>query len=118
MKNSKIVKKEDNGTFDSKHGLLYKWKIEMENGDKGDCNTKDQEGKAYVIGEAIDYDFEPGEFPKIKKVYNKPNNSKGSNASFALSYAKDVYRDQYQNMSREEYFRLAGENLAWLKQNS
>jgi hypothetical protein len=74
-KNSVVKNVQANGTFDSKFGLLYKFEIEMENGDIGEYATKMQEQNKFVVGQKTDYQFIDGMYPKIKPISTFQNNS-------------------------------------------
>ena len=73
LKTSKVKSVQANGTWEGNFGLMYKFEVEMENGNAGEysCKTKDQE--KFVVGEEVQYEFEDGRFPKIKPYYNKGN---------------------------------------------
>ena len=73
LKTSKVKSVQANGTWEGKFGLMYKFEVEMENGNAGEysCKTKDQE--KFIVGEEVQYEFEDGRFPKIKPYYNKGN---------------------------------------------
>jgi len=133
MKNSKIIKKVGNGTWNTKQGeTMYAWELEMENGDVGVANTKDADGKNLPEGDTIDYNYTESERGnKIQKVYvpgSNPkggsNGSKGSNGSFALSYAKDLVvaaiRADVSNASvdaDEDVIKIADKFKKWLDEN-
>ncbi len=85
----------------SKYGDdMYPWEVEMEGGDVGTANTKDADpSKAWPVGGEVTYNVEETDKGnKFQRVYDNPaqgpksgsSGSKGSNASFALSYAKDL----------------------------
>lgn len=66
-KKSKVVKVSGNGTWEGQYGLMYKFEIEMENGDIGENLSKTSECK-FKEGQETDYEFVDGQFPKIKPV--------------------------------------------------
>jgi hypothetical protein len=81
-KNSEITSITGMGDLKLKHGTFFKWEIKMENGDVGECLTKDAEHKNYIVGESIDYEIkESGNFTNIKKVYNDNMNFSNYNVS-------------------------------------
>tara|TARA_B100001094_G_C18103703_1_gene757213 strand:+ start:546 stop:941 length:396 start_codon:yes stop_codon:yes gene_type:complete len=92
MKNSKVVRVTGNGTWEGKFGLMYKFEIEMENGDIGENLSKSQECK-FKEGETTDYEFVDGQFPKIKPIntfqpranYSNANSDVQDNIRFAQS---------------------------------
>ena len=73
-KTSKIVNVTANGSFNSKHGTMYKWEVAFENGDYGDANTKTQTQTTWVIGQTVNYTSTPnGNFnPKLAIVKENP----------------------------------------------
>ena len=77
QKNSKVTRVTGNGTWEGKFGLMYKFEIEMENGDIGENLSKTSECR-FKEGQVTDYEFTEGDWPKIKPVNNfqpKANNS-------------------------------------------
>ena len=77
QKNSKVTRVTGNGTWEGKFGLMYKFEIEMENGDIGENLSKTSECR-FKEGQQTDYEFTEGDWPKIKPVNNfqpKANNS-------------------------------------------
>jgi len=126
MQTSKITNKQGQGNWPSKYGLMYKWDIEFENGDCGEANTKDEDGKSYIVGETIDYeitDTDHGKRIKKLQVAGSPNSVKkgGSNASFALSYAKDLVIgtvDSPVNHGEDAVMAIASKFKKWLDDNS
>lgn len=72
-KTNKITSITGAGTWDSQYGTMYRFEIEMENGDVGQALTKKEDQDTYIIGDTIEYEFTDGKFPKIKRVYEKPN---------------------------------------------
>jgi hypothetical protein len=67
IKKSKVTRVTSNGTWEGNYGLMYKFEIEMENGDIGECLCKTNECR-FKEGQETDYDFIDGNFPKIKPV--------------------------------------------------
>ncbi len=77
QKNSRVTRVTGNGTWDGNYGLMYKFEIEMENGDIGENLSKTPECR-FKEGQVTDYEFTDGQFPRIKPVNNfqpKANNS-------------------------------------------
>lgn len=88
------------GTYESQYGLMYKYEISIgeHTGEYSSkkYQTKDAEGFPFVVDCEAEYEYTPDDkYPKIKPAqtgnysggYKKSN---GGNASFALSYAKDL----------------------------
>lgn len=67
IKKSKVSRVSGNGTWEGKYGLMYKFEVEMENGDIGENLSKTSECK-FKEGDETDYEFIDGQFPKIKPV--------------------------------------------------
>ena len=77
QKNSTVTRVTGNGTWEGKFGLMYKFEIEMENGDIGENLSKTSECR-FKEGQQTDYEFIDGQFPKIKPINTfqpKANNS-------------------------------------------
>ena len=72
IKKSKVTNVQSNGTWEGKFGLMYKFEIEMENGDIGEYSSKSKDQDKFVLGQEVDYEFVGGNFPKVKPVYQKP----------------------------------------------
>ena len=73
LKTSKVKSVQANGTWEGKFGLMYKFEVEMENGNAGEYSSKTKDQEKFVVGEEVQYEFEDGRFPKIKPYYNKGN---------------------------------------------
>ena len=67
-KNSRVTKITPNGTWEGQYGLMHKYDIEMENGDKGEYLSKHENQDKFTEGKEAEYDFIDGNFPKIKPV--------------------------------------------------
>lgn len=106
------------------YGTFYQHLIEMLNGDKIEISKK----KKYEPGQELTYEIvgDPGqhEFTKAKTA-QKPQDhfkaGKGSNASFALSYAKDIAIAAYENggdkLSTDNILAVASKFNKWLNEN-
>ena len=79
MKKSKVIRVTSNGTWEGKFGLMYKFEIEMDNGDIGEFMTKTKEQTKFIEGTDAEYEFTDGQFPKIKPVYNFQHSSQFKN---------------------------------------
>ena len=75
-KKSRVVRVAGNGTWEGQYGLMYKFEVEMENGDIGENLSKTSECK-FQEGQETDYEFVDGQFPKIKSVSTFQQNSGG-----------------------------------------
>jgi len=67
MKKSTVIRVAGNGTWEGKYGLMYKFEVEMENGDIGENLSKTSECR-FKEGQETEYEFVDGQFPKIKPV--------------------------------------------------
>ena len=67
QKNSTVTRVTGNGTWEGKFGLMYKFEIEMENGDIGENLSKTSDCR-FKEGQQTDYEFIDGQFPKIKPI--------------------------------------------------
>ena len=97
---SKVKSVQPNGTYENAHGTLFKFEYEMEDGVVIAANHKSQQG-FLKVGESAEYIIKGdagfgnyGSVSKPKQPYTPNSNSyskkSGGNASFALSYAKDL----------------------------
>ena len=127
---------EPKGTYDSKYGLMYKYEVHIGEhvGEYSSKKypTKEADGFPFVIGSEVEYEFVDGQYPKIKTVSNWSgggggySGKKGSNASFALSYAKDVLVADWVSTTKEKatgtlttenMFDLADKMVKWINDN-
>ena len=77
IKKSKVTNIQSNGTWEGKFGLMYKFEVEMENGDTGEYSSKSKDQDKFVTGQEVEYEFVGGQFPKVKPVYQKPQSFGG-----------------------------------------
>ena len=78
IKKSNVSAITPNGSWEGKYGLMYKFEIEMENGDIGEYSSKSKEQTKFIVGQETEYEYIDGAYPKIKPVntFNaKPNYS-------------------------------------------
>ena len=76
-KKSKVTRVTGNGTWEGNYGLMYKFEVEMENGDIGEYMTKSETQNKFIEGTETDYTFIDGNFPKIKPINNFQPSSGG-----------------------------------------
>jgi hypothetical protein len=83
--------------FDGRNGRIWYHKLELDNGEVGEIGKKTE--NAFKIGDTLSYTSETSEYGlKFKAVTDYNTNggggfkggARGSNASFALSYCKDI----------------------------
>ena len=116
IKKSKVKSVQANGTWKGKFGLMYKFEIEMDNGDLGEYSSKVKEQDKFVKGKETEYEFIDGNFPKIKPVYQKPSDNSDRQESIirqstlkcAVEYLKGA------EASLEEVFDAAEQMIAWV----
>ena len=121
IKKSKVKNVQANGTWEGKFGLMYKFEVEMENGDIGEYSSKAKDQDKFVTGQETEYEFVDGNFPKVKPVYQKPqfgnfkDNSdrqesiiRQSSLKCAVEYLKGA------EASLEEVFDAAEQMIAWV----
>ena len=117
QKNSTVTRVTGNGTWEGKFGLMYKFEIEMENGDIGENLSKTSDCR-FKEGQQTDYEFIDGDWPKIKPVNTfqpKANNSdvqdnirfaQGLNiANLQFCHGK-ITQDQIDEVAFEMYEKL------------
>ena len=96
---NKVKAVQPTGTYDSAYGTLFKFEYQMEDDTVLSANHKSQDG-FFKVGEPIEYLVKGknanGNYGSVSKPNLNQNSGqspvvkKGGNASFALSYAKDL----------------------------
>ena len=71
IKKSKVTSVQNNGTWEGKFGMMYKFEVAFENGDCGEYSSKSQDQNKFVADQETDYEFIDGKFPKVKPVYQQ-----------------------------------------------
>ena len=93
-KKSKVLRVAGNGTWEGKYGLMYKFEVEMENGDIGEYSSKSKDQTKFIEGQETEYEFLDGQFPKIKPVNNfQPRanySSAGSDVQDNIRFAQSI----------------------------
>lgn len=128
MKTSKVKNVQGAGTWESQHGLMFKFDYEFEDGTVMQAMHKSE--NHFNIGDEVEYEVKrENEFGKSGKVSKPQQNNfqgggfkgkTGSNASFALSYAKDVAGfniAQGGTFTSKQIIQVADEFLKWLNEN-
>ena len=77
IKKSKVKSVQNNGTWEGKFGMMYKFEVEFENGDVGEYSSKSKDQNKFETGQETDYEFLDGKFPKVKPVYQQPQSFSG-----------------------------------------
>ena len=126
---SKVTKAEYKDSFKSEYGELHSFAIEFENGDRGFYSSKSKDQNKFIEGSEADYEKEEkqgknGVYYKIKPAKKEfssngysGSSKKSSNASFALSYAKDLgiaNIGQGKVIHAEDITKVADHFLNWL----
>lgn len=134
IKTAKCIKAEPTGRTWSANGKTYHvHSIEMENNDKGEYSSAYPDQGKFIQGAVTTYEYHPatGNFPaKLKPKQSdqggggngkyQAKNGHGNVASFALSYAKDIYIAHQSHITdkaftTEHMFTLADRMHDWLK---
>ncbi len=93
IEKSVVSKVTANGTWEGQYGLLYKYEIEMENGQSGDINSKvEQEDDKFgwKIGSEVDYERKQnGKFVNFKKYNPEFGSSPSVSSTPKTSLKKD-----------------------------
>lgn len=109
-----------------KGGTVYYHEIELDNGDKGQIGTKEKEPAKLNPGQTLTYTIEQTDKgAKIKVV--SPGGTMamrrpaGSNASFAMAYAKDVVIGSWaehspKKLTSDELFKIADKMYQWMEE--
>ena len=79
IKKSVVTVASPNGTWEGKYGLMYKFIIEFENGDRGSYLSKSETQNKFISGNETEYEYTGGEYPKIKPHYANPISNNYSN---------------------------------------
>jgi len=96
MGQSKIKSITPNGTFEGRNGLMYKFDIELENGQGGEVSAMTED--RWTIGDEVEFEITPskwGDKMKLSKAgYNRsggykedPEKTKRITASWAIALA-------------------------------
>ena len=76
VKKSTVKNVQSSGTWEGKFGMMYKYEIEMTNGDTGQYMSKSQNQDKFLKGNVVDYQFTSGDYPKIKPHFDQNYNQK------------------------------------------
>ena len=60
MGQSKIKTIQPNGTYEGRNGLMYKFEIELENGQGGEVSAKSED--RWKVGEEVEYEVTPSKW--------------------------------------------------------
>ena len=125
MKKSKVVSCEYVRSWSNANGQFHTFSVTFENGDSGQYNSKNENQNKFVVGKESAYEIHPSgnDYPdKIKPVKDDSpaHKEKVSNASFALSYAKDwaiANIEKGNAMRTTELLIIADTFKKWLDEN-
>ncbi len=112
MGQSKIKSIKPMGTYESQNGLMYKFDIELENGESGEVSAKTED--RWSIGDEVEYETTQtkwGVRMKLSKAgYNRsggykedPEKTKRITASWAIGLAIQEENDPEKILERAEY---------------
>lgn len=107
-----------------KGGKIFYHEIELDNGDKGQIGSTEKEPSKLNPGQTLTYTIEQTDKGfKIKAVNNNNLFKKvaGSNASFAMAYAKDIVIGSWsehspKKLASEELFKIADKMYQWMEE--
>lgn len=91
MKTAKVTAVTGVRPYDGKFGRVFYHQIELDNGDKGSVGKKSE--NAVKVGDVLNYEINGDNIKLIQPQQGngfKGGQSRGSSASFALAYAKDL----------------------------
>lgn len=123
---SKVKSVQPSGTDNTPHGLLFKFEYQMEDGAVLSARHKSQDA-LFAPGTEVEYEIKGttdyGNYGSVSKPKDQSYNGQrspqkkttGGNASFALSYAKDVFIAG--KITQEELIPLAEKFNNWLNQH-
>lgn len=108
MGTSKIKSIQPNGTYESQNGLMYKFDIELENGESGEVSAKTE--NRWNIGDEVEYQTTPTKYG-VRMKLTKPDQQKGNSpdiqrridASWAIGHAINQASDPIQILEIAEH---------------
>ena len=112
IKKSTVKQVQSNGTWDGKFGVMYKYEIEMTNGDAGQYLSKSQSQDKFRIGAVVDYQYTSGDFPKIKPHFEQNYGDKFGvqNPVTQSPVVKQQTNDTQTQIIRQSSIRTAAEH--------
>lgn len=119
-KSSKVTNVQGNGTWEGRYGLMYKFEIEMENGDHGEYSSKSPEQTKFVVGDSTEYEHIKNEYNgntyyKIKPINTFiPNVNFKSNGGASKKPQDQQVSIEYQSALRSAAIFLAGKSVSQL----
>ena len=128
---SKVKNVQGAGTWDSQYGTLFSFEYHFEDGTVLKANHKTDNGY-FKVGEEVAYTVtkdhpDYGKSGKVKKPeaqnngFKPKNMGKGSQASFALAYAKDYagfHIEKGVDYTSDQILETATKFNEWLKTNA
>ena len=112
MGQSKIKTIQPNGTYEGRNGLMYKFEIELENGQGGEVSAKSED--RWKVGEEVEYEVTPskwGDKMKLTKpgfqqgggYKDDPEKTKRITASWAIGLAIQQASDPQEILEAAEH---------------
>ena len=124
-KKAKVSLAQFKSDYEGKYGMMYYHTIEFDNGDKGQYCSKSKEQNKFVVDKEADYTIEKTEKNGYTNYTIKPytentfqgggGKKQSNNASFALSYSKDLVIAG--KVSIEQILETANKLNNWLNSN-
>lgn len=123
---STITKVTGNGTWNSPNGLMYKWEVEMANGETGNCMTKSPQPDKWMVGKEVTYTKEvKGQYTNFKLVQEKQDNFKPRQvneksiiAQVALKCASQALQQSQAGQDPKKIIEMATAFNVWLIEKS
>ena len=117
IKKSKVTSVQNNGTWEGKFGMMYKFEVAFENGDCGEYSSKSQDQNKFVADQEMEYEFIDGKFPKVKPVYQQDDTVqklivKQSSLKAAVDYCSGG------NFQPNEVLAIAREFVGWVMEDT
>jgi hypothetical protein len=112
MGQSKIKTIQPNGTYEGRNGLMYKFEIELENGQGGEVSAKSED--RWKVGDEVEYEVTPskwGDKMKLTKpgfqqgggYKDDPEKTKRITASWAIGLAIQQASDPQEILEAAEH---------------
>ena len=126
MKKAVVKNVQGNGTWEGQYGIMYKFEVEMDNGDIGEYSSKSENQNKFIVGQDTEYEFIDGKFPKIKPVnnfqpqarYSSGNSDVQDNIRFAQSINIANLQFCHGKISKEQIDEVAHEFYEKLKKGN
>jgi hypothetical protein len=120
MGQSKIKSIQPNGTYQSQNGLMYKFEIELENGESGEVSAKTE--NRWSVGDEVEYTVQQSKwgvkmrldkagFNNAPRGGSSPDVQKRIDASWAIGHAINQESDPEKILEAAEYLLKLRDSL-------